>query len=184
MAKYFSVGFSEDTKMGDDLVVDCMTDASGKISIGLSYNKGRSNEVLEEGATRVIEDAHMSFTDGVTTCRWTFAAKVPLVNGKTYDLVEKRYHLLLAQGEMDGAEKSHHDVKMPSAEAVNLASAVALKASSSKDLRFLVKVHGSLMVITWMGTVSVAIIFARYFKDAWSSRLMCDVKIWFAVSWS
>lgn len=183
-SKYFSVGFSDDAKMGDDLVVDCMTDASGKVTIGLSYNTGRSNEVLEEGATRVLENAQMRYTDGVTTCKWTFAGKVPLVNRKTFDLMEKRYHLLLAQGDMDGAEKDIHSVKTPSSEPVNLAAAGALTGSSAKDLRFLVRVHGSLMVITWLGTVSVAIIFARYFKDAWNSRLMCGVKIWFAVSFS
>lgn len=36
------------------------------------------------------------------------------------------------------------------------------------------------MVVTWLATVSVAIIFARYFKDAWSHKLLCGVKIWFA----
>lgn len=37
------------------------------------------------------------------------------------------------------------------------------------------------MVIAWFGTVSIGMILARYFKDAWNNRLLCGVKIWFAV---
>lgn len=168
--------------MGDDLVVDCSTDQTGSaVHLGLSYNTGRTNEVLD-GAEAVLPGGKGAYTDGVISCRWTMAGKVT-AKGRTFDLLNKRYHLLLAHGEMDDGLKGIHDVKTPSSAGVDLAAAGALVGgSATKDLRYLVRVHGSLMVITWLGLVSVAIVFARYFKDAWSDRLLCGVKIWFAVS--
>ncbi len=171
--------------MGDDLVVDCSTDQTGSaVHLGLSYNTGRSNEVLDGAeAEAVLQGGKGAYTDGVISCRWTMAGKVTVGNGRAFDLLNKRYHLLLAHGEMDDGLKGVHDVKTPSSAGVDLAAAGALVgASATKDLRYLVRVHGSLMVVTWLGLVSVAIVFARYFKDAWSDRLLCGVKIWFAVS--
>lgn len=47
---------------------------------------------------------------------------------------------------------------------------------------FLFFLSGSLMVVAWIGTASVAIFLARYYKDMWPEKTHCKVKIWFAVS--
>lgn len=176
-SKYFSMAFSEDSKMGDDLVVDCLTDSSGNVRVGLSYNHGNSNELLK--IPNILRNAIGKYENGIVTCKWSMEKSVT-VNGKKYDLVDKKYHLFLAHGdiESDDGEKDIHSLKMRTAESVNLASVGQL---ASKDLTYLIRIHGSLMVIAWLACVSLAIIFARYFKDAWSSQLLCGVKIWFAV---
>ena len=138
MNKYFSMAFSEDDKMGDDLVVDCYTDSTGNVKVGLSYNHGKSNELLN--APNVIQNAIGQYADGIISCKWNLNKNM-LVNGKEFDLVDKKYHILLAHGavETDEGEKSYHDLRTPSAEPVNLASVGQL---SSKDLSYLIRIHG------------------------------------------
>lgn len=174
--KYYSVGFSHDDSMGDDLVFDCYTDSNGRVKVGMSYNHGKSNEILS--GSKIIRDGIGQYTDGVIQCRWKLDRNIA-INGKQYDLVDKKYYMLLAHGtvESDDGEKSYHDLRARSSETVNLASVGQL---ITRDMTYLIKIHGGLMVFSWMFTVSLAIIFARYFKEAWSNQLLCGVKIWFA----
>jgi hypothetical protein len=39
------------------------------------------------------------------------------------------------------------------------------------------------MIIAWLGCVSIAIIMARHYKNAWPDSTLCGVKIWFAVNY-
>jgi len=48
------------------------------------------------------------------------------------------------------------------------------------DSSYLIRIHGTCMVIAWIGTVSLGIVFARYYKQTWVSSTLCGVKVWFA----
>jgi len=39
------------------------------------------------------------------------------------------------------------------------------------------------MIIAWLGCVSIGIIMARHYKNAWPNTKLCGVKIWFAVNY-
>lgn len=48
--------------------------------------------------------------------------------------------------------------------------------------RLIYKLHGEFMIIAWIGTTSLGIIFARYFKDQFSGAKPFNKDIWFIVS--
>lgn len=137
--KYYSVGFSHDDSMGDDLVFDCYTDSNGRVKVGMSYNHGKSNEILS--GSKIIRDGIGQYTDGVIQCRWKLDRNIA-INGKQYDLVDKKYYMLLAHGtvESDDGEKSYHNLRARSSETVNLASVGQL---ITRDMTYLIKIHGA-----------------------------------------
>lgn len=173
------MGLSDDKFMGDDFVIDCLADSSGRIRLAYSFNNGRSNKPVTL-PTLVASNVRTAYRNGLVVCQWEMPTRFTTL-GKTYDLDTGRYHHFFAYGELesDSGEKSYHELKTRSNEPVDLAQVGSI---TEKDLSYLIKVHGCCMVLAWMGTVSLGIIFARYFKDAWEHSLWCGVKIWFAVS--
>ncbi|CAG2181777.1 unnamed protein product, partial [Oppiella nova] len=49
---------------------------------------------------------------------------------------------------------------------------------------FLIRIHGTFMIVAWLGCVSIAIFMARYFKHLWPEETLFGVQIWFAVNTS
>lgn len=45
-----------------------------------------------------------------------------------------------------------------------------------------VYLHGSFMVAAWIGSASIGILLARYFKKTWVGSQLCGKDQWFAVS--
>lgn len=56
---------------------------------------------------------------------------------------------------------------------------VGTAAASSK---LLLKLHGSFMLLAWLGTASLGILLARYFRQTWVGKQLGGKDIWFAVS--
>lgn len=86
--------------------------------------------------------------------------------------------------------KGYHSDRTFSSERLSLQSS-ALVVSNPSDTSsskappdYLIKTHGSLMVITWVGLVSVAIMIARHFKEYLGEGNVCGTKLWFLVSFS
>lgn len=122
------------------------------------------------------------------------------VGNQIFDLVNNKYYLLLASGTgLKGtfanvysssllaimffclAENGvgYHDIgRIPSDKAINLAELADLGAAS----KLLLRLHGCFMIAAWIGTTSLGIIFARYFKQTWVGSQMCGKDQWFAVS--
>lgn len=71
-----------------------------------------------------------------------------------------------------------HDIAfLPSAEKQALADVSALAGAS----RLLVRIHGSFMLAAWIGTASIGILLARYYRQTWVDRSLCGKDLWFAV---
>lgn len=193
------MALSLDNKMGNDFVVDCLVESSGKVKLGSSYNNDKkSNELVN--VEDAITNEQTMYSNGIVQCKWKMLNAFT-VKDIQYDLMDKQYTILLAEGELENDDgfKAYHDLRTLSSQPVNLALVGSVREGSTS---YLIQVHGnyhtnstwldimvilnsflgSLMVIAWLGSVSIAIIFARYFKDAWESKLVCGVKIWFAVS--
>lgn len=49
--------------------------------------------------------------------------------------------------------------------------------------RVLVQLHGSFMVVAWIGTTSAGIILARYFRLTWTNKPLWGKDQWFAVGY-
>lgn len=177
---YYSMAFSDDDKMGDDFVVDCLMDSNGIVRVGLSQNKGKSNSPSSNDlAKSILTQSSAQFVDGILRCRFRLKPKFRFHN-KHYDLQEKQFIFLAAGNlENDRGFKHYHDWKTRTSEPIDLASTGSIKI---KNFSYLIHLHGSLMLIAWFGFVPTAMILARYFKTAWNGSLMCGVKVWFAVS--
>lgn len=138
---YYSMAFSEDDKMGDDFVVDCFLDSAGTARIGLSYNKGKSNDVLTSNNVdqSILTILSARYLNGVLQCNWKLKEKFT-VNKKEYDL-KNSYHIFLASGslENDNGEKQYHDIRTRTPRSVDLASTGSLE---TKNLKWLIRVHG------------------------------------------
>lgn len=46
----------------------------------------------------------------------------------------------------------------------------------------LIRVHGALMLASWIGTASIGMLLARYYRQTWVSSQLCGKDHWFAVS--
>lgn len=65
-----------------------------------------------------------------------------------------------------------------SAEPRSLADVSAIQAASKLFLRL----HGAFMLAAWIGTASVGMLLARYFRQTWVGTTLCGKDLWFAVS--
>lgn len=58
---------------------------------------------------------------------------------------------------------------------------VSVVGGSSK---LFLRLHAAFMLTAWIGTASVGILLARYFKQTWVGSQLCGKDQWFAVSLS
>ncbi|RWS26844.1 putative ferric-chelate reductase 1-like protein, partial [Leptotrombidium deliense] len=175
-SRWFSMGISHDISMGDDSVTDCIAYIKrGTAMVKESFNIGKDNR---EDFTNTIKIKNYAIKDGYVYCQWERNLKTT-VNEKNYDLTKN--YILLAYGsfESNGIQKSHHDDREYSASVIDF-TVVSSVASGGIDRR--IKAHGSLMVIAWLGTVSIAIMLARHYKQVWEDKTIFGNKVWFNVS--
>lgn len=105
---------------------------------------------------------------------------VTMINGMKFDLPKQSYFLLLASGSgIRPTTVDYHDI-------VRMASQQALKLSEVTNVtgksKLLLRLHGAFMITAWIGTASIGILLARYFKQTWVGSSLCGKDIWFAVS--
>ncbi|XP_043645679.1 putative ferric-chelate reductase 1 homolog isoform X2 [Drosophila teissieri] len=163
--------------MGDDLTTECVPE-NGRVNLYSSltsaspYSAVRSS--VNQNSARLLD---ASIVDGVIYCRVQRDA-VTNVQGRTFDLRNGKYHLLVASGTaLKENSVGYHDIgRLPSAQPISLAEVQDLSGSS----RLLIQLHGAFMIAAWIGTTSLGIIFARYFKQTWVGSQSCGKDQWFA----
>lgn len=96
----------------------------------------------------------------------------------TFHLLDQKHFLLLASGvELGDNSIGNH---FGSVAFTNIAVNLTIPANIEAGQRVLVMVHGSLMVVAWIGTASIGIFFARHFKETWKSHKICGSQdVWF-----
>jgi len=73
----------------------------------------------------------------------------------------------------------YHDLAYTStAEASALSEIKSLRTSS----KLLLRLHGSFMIVAWIGAASIGIVVARYYKQTWVGGSCCSKDLWFGVS--
>uniref|UniRef100_T1K3P6 Cytochrome b561 domain-containing protein n=1 Tax=Tetranychus urticae TaxID=32264 RepID=T1K3P6_TETUR len=114
-------------------------------------------------------------TEGYLVCQWIQKVSA-FVYSRSFSILDNRYHILLANGPLnDDGSIAYHDERSSSPNPVSLQSVGIVDTTTPT----LIRLHGSLMTITWVGIVSLAIIIARHYKESWDEKTMCGVKIWF-----
>lgn len=92
-------------------------------------------------------------------------------------IIKNQLNSILFHYKENGA--GYHNLgRIPSADKINLALVQDLKAAST----LLLRLHGAFMITAWIGTTSLGILLARYFKQTWVGSQMCGKDQWFVVS--
>ncbi|KAL3841488.1 hypothetical protein ACJMK2_019626 [Sinanodonta woodiana] len=185
---WMSLGFSSDTKMGDDSVADCSV-KSGVVTSHSSYNPGKSNEPLVDNTFGTIGKGG-KVENGVFSCSFSRAKTVTAVSSDrkkraavsatTFFDLNEDWYLMFAHGKGPATAKSPHtmDPKVSSTKA-DLQSTIDLAAKSKKvDLA---KVHGSLMIVAWILLASIGIVMPRFYKPVWPDSRIFGEKVWFQI---
>lgn len=73
----------------------------------------------------------------------------------------------------------YHDIGRQASSSQSYLSEVSIFGGSSK---LFVRLHGAFMLTAWIGTASIGILLARYFKQTWVGSQLCGKDQWFAVS--
>ncbi|XP_076665949.1 putative ferric-chelate reductase 1 homolog isoform X2 [Andrena cerasifolii] len=173
-SKYVAVGLSDDSKMGDDSVVEC-TNEGGEIALHMSWNSGKHNTRQPmEGAVQLEAS---SIKDDTISCKF-WREKTTVVQGREYDLVKTPYNLLIAAGKsLKSKGVDFHDTAYDATGGAKLLSDVGGYTTASNVL---IRVHGALMLASWIGTASIGILLARYYRQTWVGSQLCGKDHWFA----
>lgn len=180
-SSYVAIAFSEDKRMGEDSVIECVHDIStGEVNLFPSYNTlGKNNDRINiplEDAGLVLQNS--SYYDGVIRCRFTREKVVD--HDLIYDL-NKQWYLLMANGQAKSSNIDQHlldPLPVRSDDRVSvLGLAVGGGATSSSALAI---AHGCLMLIAWVFFVSLGKITARYYKETWEEKVL-DLAVWFQI---
>ncbi|CAG9761930.1 unnamed protein product [Ceutorhynchus assimilis] len=177
-AAWVGVGLSDDDRMGDDSVIECVKRGNG-IAAFMSYTKGKPNY----GAPRLsnpqlgIQILNGSIIDGTIYCRVRRDA-LTNVNGTIFDLLSQKYYLLIASGSKVRANSvAFHDLSyLASAESQALSDVSSLAPKS----KLLIRLHGSFMIAAWLGTASLGILLARYYRQTWVGSQVLGKDVWFS----
>lgn len=182
--KWLAIGFSSDSKMGDDDVLHCISDSAGHVTVARSYNQGTSNQPIanfQEGISSVVG----SFTDGVFRCSFRYSQTRPDQDhrakrqGTTRPMIDlhQRHHLMLGDGPAFGDVLSMHtENPLVTADMVDIQSTDIIGDVARYPL---VKVHGCLMILAWIFCTGVGLVFARFYKPVWSNQTILGLKVWF-----
>ncbi|KAL9919695.1 putative ferric-chelate reductase 1 homolog isoform 1-T3 [Glossina fuscipes fuscipes] len=178
-AAYVALGLSDDDKMGDDLVTECVPQ-NGRVAMYSSYTSAPPNGnygAKRNGVPLTARLVESSFINGAIYCK-VERDQTTKVGNRVFDLVNKKYFLLLASGRsLKDAGVGYHDIiKSSSSKAISLAEIQSLSAASP----ILLRLHGAFMITAWIGTTSLGIILARYFKQTWTGSQLCGKDQWFA----
>ena len=169
-----AVAFSKDGKMGEDVVFACLP---GEGSVAVGWNAGKNNQLGVNGLE--AEAARVDQVNGVATCSFKVADKMEgkLQDGQdvAFDLQQDKFFLLLAHGPGSSSALSYHANRLPSGGEVDLKAFVKVEGASD----VLVRVHGILMVVSWLAFVSCGMIIARYFKDGFGGAQVGGKDLWF-----
>lgn len=174
---YVAVGLSNDAKMGDDSVIECVPE-QGTVNAYTSWTfvgpYGVSRKGIAQNFIRLLEKSHV---DGVIHCKVERDA-VSTVMGQKFDMINEKYHLVLATGsQADSTHVSYHDIgRHVSGVPLALAEVGPVQGMS----KLLLRLHGAFMLTAWIGTASLGILLARYFRQTWVGSQLCGKDQWFA----
>lgn len=102
----------------------------------------------------------------------------------TFDLENQEYHLLIASGSTVGELSiGYHDINRgASTHAVWFTAEMKiLRAMNEQTSKALVIIHGSFMIVAWIGATSIGVSSSRYLKQLWIGKKLFGKDIWFTV---
>ncbi|KAJ8708618.1 hypothetical protein PYW08_010000 [Mythimna loreyi] len=178
--KYVAAGLSMDTKMGDDSAMECIRNDNGRVSLFTSWTYPKSEPYVSrtDSPQEIVQLQESSIIDGKLYCKFRRDV-VSVVQGRTYDLANTMYNLMVVSGSSmkDANRVGFHDIAY---EATGVPMSLATVGTAAGSSKLLLKLHGCFMLIAWLGTSSIGILLARYFRQTWVGKTLGGKDIWFA----
>lgn len=108
------------------------------------------------------------------------------VNGVVFDLISHGYHLLIASGSTFNYELSigYHDINRGASSHSILFTEdnpILIRLWNDKVSKTLILLHGSFMIVAWIGATTIGVFSARYMKTLWVGKQVFGKDIWFVV---
>ncbi|XP_046651683.1 putative ferric-chelate reductase 1 homolog [Daphnia pulicaria] len=173
--QYVAVGFSTDSEMGSDSVVECVQYRDTPKTYQ-SYNTPDHNNIRLTNL-QVIEEMSSMSVDGYIYC----SVKHPIVfknSNQDFDLNQPHY-IFMATGTTGKENIQRHSKKEKSSASINLTSDLGISYYKEKESRVLKQLHGSFMVIAWLMAASVGVLMPRYMKKTWVGKQFMKKDLWF-----
>uniref|UniRef100_A0ABM5G8R8 Ferric-chelate reductase 1 isoform X1 n=1 Tax=Pogona vitticeps TaxID=103695 RepID=A0ABM5G8R8_9SAUR len=174
---YIAFALSDDQWMGggDDAYLciseDHHIDIKTASLVGRTYPELDSEDSLEEKSWRMA--------DGLIQCSFRRKINLPAFQGRVN--LDASYYIFLADGDVnEGGAVQKHDRQPLITDGKQNITGPPKDIGGSRS-PFLIKIHGALMFVAWMTTVSIGAIVARFFKPVWSHSLLFGEEIWFQV---
>uniref|UniRef100_A0A8D0MX58 Ferric-chelate reductase 1 n=1 Tax=Sus scrofa TaxID=9823 RepID=A0A8D0MX58_PIG len=171
---YLSFALSHDRWMGDDDAYMCIREDQ-IVHIQPSRLTGRSHPIMDSKDS--LEDMAWRLADGVMQCSFRRNITLPGVKNR-FDL-NASYYIFLAGGAADDG-RIHKHSKQPLITYGKYNVTGSPKNIGGSHSLLILKVHGALMFVAWMTTVSIGVLIARFFKPVWPKPLFGDAA-WFQV---
>ncbi|NXW57051.1 FRRS1 reductase, partial [Eurystomus gularis] len=173
---YLAFALSHDQWMGGDDAYLCINE-DHRVHISTAYLKGRSPPVLD--SENALEDVSWRLADGVLQCSFRRSIRLPAYKER-FNL-DARYYIFLADGEAgEGGLIYKHRRQPLITNGIYKVTGLPQDIGGSRAPR-LIKVHGALMFVAWITTVSIGVIVARFFKPVWSHSFLFGKEMWFQV---
>ncbi|XP_066479467.1 ferric-chelate reductase 1-like [Tiliqua scincoides] len=174
---YIAFALSNDQWMsGGDDAYFCVgegrrVDMSTASLMGRAYPDFDAEDALEEMSWRLA--------DGLIQC--SFRRKIALPDLKGRFSLDANYYIFLADGEVGEGGTIHKHQRQPliTNGKYNVTGPPRDIGGSRSPL--LIKIHGALMFVAWVTTVSIGVLVARFFKPLWPHSLLFGEEIWFQV---
>ncbi|KAF0292622.1 putative ferric-chelate reductase 1 [Amphibalanus amphitrite] len=185
--RYLAVGLSDDRAMGDDAVIYCASTNDGRFQILHAYNFGHESSIPIRASSKeglLVSDVTSQYRDGLLICEFTHSARFT-IRGQDFDLGKDGLHLMIASGttsaDVERRPQYHLGTKRVTGAPVPLSSSAggARVYGAASDSGTLYRAHGALMIVAWLGTASLGMMLARYFKQTWVGRKVAGLDLWF-----
>ncbi|XP_053349509.1 putative ferric-chelate reductase 1 [Clarias gariepinus] len=170
---YVSLGFSDDTQMGNDDVYICGKDQNGVIQLQHAFTTGTTRPtIITLGNVTVLNTSQIN---GVISCSFTSLNAISTTRSST---PSNSYYIFLASGATsNGLIQKHASTPVISSTKVDISSVQIV--TSDSGIPPIVKAHGCLMLIAWMTTGSMGMLIARFLKRAAPGQRLCGKDFWF-----
>ncbi|XP_063393273.1 putative ferric-chelate reductase 1 homolog isoform X1 [Cydia fagiglandana] len=178
--KYVATALSMDNKMGDDSAMECVRNDNGRVSLFTSWTYPKEEPYVRrsDSPQDIVQLLESSVIDGKLYCKFTRDVESKVM-GQTFNLATTKYNLMVVSGDSmkDPERVGFHSLAYESTGEPLALSSVGAAAGASK---LLLKLHGSFMIAAWLGSASLGILLARYFRQTWVGKQLGGKDIWFA----
>ncbi|CAF3560781.1 unnamed protein product [Rotaria sp. Silwood1] len=194
-SQWLGIGLSLDDQMGDDHVFVCQRLNDDTIQLQRFINPGGYSSptiaTADSNYGGIFKVTRVALNNGMVYCEFTlsnFTTTTGRRRKRSISILSQntQYRILTAVGQLDSSSSllQHSSVTVQTKMMqLNQPGTIALIniEGSENDRKIFLRAHGIIMLFIWMLFVSTGIFIARYFKQSWPKRKLCDKPVWFAV---